>query len=60
MINLDDIKSNDIAICADCKEPIDANNTSGWEVFVDNGTTQPICKFCDMVRSFDTGEKERE
>ena len=58
VINLDKIKSNDIAVCADCKEPIDGNNASGWEVFVTPTTTQPICKFCDIVRSFDAGEKE--
>ena len=49
-MNIDDIKSNHKYQCARCNDPITLENYSGWEAFVSDGkTTQPICKFCDLV-----------
>ena len=59
MIKLDEITSNNILTCAHCGEPITVDNYSGWEVFVETGkTTQPICKFCNMV--MDAGPMEKD
>ena len=60
-MNLDDIKSNKKLICLDCGDEITIENYSGWESFVSGRITQPLCKFCDLVRG-SIGEipKEKE
>lgn len=41
------IRSNRIQECARCHRPIAPDNDSGWEVFIDDGLTQPICISCN-------------
>lgn len=49
-ILLDAIRSNDRPYCAHCGELLTAENDSGWEVFVGEGTvTQPVCKWCKVL-----------
>jgi hypothetical protein len=59
-MNLEDIKSNHKLVCLHCGDPITIDNFSGWEAFEEDGiTTQPICKFCDLV-SESIGEMPKE
>ena len=59
-MRLDDIKSNHKGECLYCEEQINLDNYSGWEAFTDDGkSTQPICKFCDLV-SESIGERPKE
>lgn len=46
-VNGEAIQSNSKRVCARCGLLIDAITDSGWEVFVEAGTTQPICVFCE-------------
>ena len=52
MITIDDIHSNNDWRCARCGAQIDTLTYSGWEVFVDKLTTQPLCVWCSVVESF--------
>ncbi len=57
---LEDITSNGVKRCAICGIPINPNNDSGWEVFVEGGKkTQPICGWCDATWQ-PTGKSEKE
>jgi hypothetical protein len=58
VVNLDDIHSNHVKRCALCGIPINVDNDSGWEIFVEDGkTTQPICAWCDVEQSQSSGQK---
>lgn len=49
-ITLDAIRSNDRPYCARCGDVITAENDSGWEAFVGDGTiTQSLCKWCKVI-----------
>lgn len=49
-MNIEEIHSNKEMICIRCGDKITLDNWTGWECFKEDGkTTQPICKFCNMV-----------
>lgn len=48
LAGLDDTRSTNVMRCAHCDTQITDDNDSGWEVFVENGYTQKICKACDL------------
>lgn len=50
-MNIDDIQTNYYPYCVDCDKLITAYNDSGWEILIDEITTQKICKDCDVNRS---------
>jgi hypothetical protein len=60
MITIDDIVSNNNWTCARCGTKITVGNYTGWEVFVDGKTTQPICKFCDIIESLIPAKKAED
>jgi len=41
------IRSNGQKTCIRCGLPIDEITDSGWEFFNKDGTSQPICVFCN-------------
>jgi len=50
-VDLNRIRSNGIPRCAYGGIPITPDNDSGWEAFVGDGTTQPVCAWCDAMNS---------
>lgn len=58
-VNGKPIRSNDKRVCARCGLPIDQVTDSGWEVFVEAGTTQPICVFCEDKEKHETTTFEK-